>query len=411
MINKSCRLHSYLFFSFPLPSFFSRDSDPVALSPRLISLRGNSSLETGKTSFAAALLSAKVSPKRITVAPELEADTSGVAGAAAATGEGIFGIWKRMSDDYFGHGPSAWYWAPEDQVRRDHLHVVIASYCFTFQANSSIYILLTFDQLKSEILDPETSPPRAQYKSILDIEELEDCKVMEDNASEDVPRVMEIKSEFGVALKELSKKGAAAKRPPITRRYSLRKGPKTGRNRKDTNSVKKVHPCPEESEAPFFPSSLKESNHLKSPTRVKLQQVHCANGLDAEGEGEGFAATAAAGSSSKDAFGSPPRLSSQLPADGWEINPLKSRLVEVGLKGPDPTGPDPNLECEAGTVGVSRCKWLASGSVQKKKIDYEWQQGNPKAGSPSQGRRAADVTSPMSSRRYGRRILLLTRCR
>lgn len=52
------------------------------------------------------------SRSRQIVSPEVEADST------LSVDPSIFGIWKRMSDDYFGHGPSAWYLSSSNQVSR-----------------------------------------------------------------------------------------------------------------------------------------------------------------------------------------------------------------------------------------------------------------------------------------------------
>ena len=51
------------------------------------------------------------SKSRQIVCPEMEAESTPTPDLS------FLSIWKRISDDYFGHGPSAWYLSSGDQVR------------------------------------------------------------------------------------------------------------------------------------------------------------------------------------------------------------------------------------------------------------------------------------------------------
>ena len=59
------------------------------------------------------------SKSRQVVSPEVEVEAE-VQGdevhVEAPPAPGIFGIWRRMSEDYFGHGPSAWRLTAGDVV-------------------------------------------------------------------------------------------------------------------------------------------------------------------------------------------------------------------------------------------------------------------------------------------------------
>ena len=60
------------------------------------------------------LYASNSSKSRQIVCPEEEADKT------LTPDLGFLGIWKRMSEDYFGHGPSAWYLSSGDQVGADY---------------------------------------------------------------------------------------------------------------------------------------------------------------------------------------------------------------------------------------------------------------------------------------------------